>query len=515
MNRSSSIAPGSPAPGAEGRSGTATEDAVAPTGHGRRRPSTDAVVAVLVGLLVALIAVRPAVDNDLWFHLRTARWMLDHHTWVGEDPFNHTRPGVVRVQTDWLAQLAYYGVWRISGLVGVALAVTATATASLLVLYRALPGTTRLRAGVIVLTAAASSIFWSARTQMVTFVGTALLVALLLHWRRAPERRYLWWLVPLFLVWVNGHGGVIYGVIILGAMLGGESIRWVLRRDPLPAPALRRLAAVTAACVAVLVVNPSGWRVYGLPFHQVASSTRFVQEYQPPSLDEAIAWPFFLLLALTIGLLAWRWRDADPTEVLWVLAGAAFALQFTRSVPFFAVLAAPAVARSLTAVTARGTTAGAATLGPVPDRRPADGPLLATVAVLAAVVALVAVTKVAPASTDERLAGEFPVGAVAWLEAEQPPRELFNTFDWGGFLMWEAPEYPVSIDGRTDVYDEYLEVYDETVRAQPGWQDELARESVSTVLLERGLPLEQALEASPDWRRAYRDDVAVVFTRRS
>lgn len=476
----------------------------------RSRPTNDGVATVVVGLLAALIAVRPAVDNDLWFHLRTGRWMLDHHRWVGVDPFNHTRPGVARVQTDWLAQLGYYGVWRWTGLVGVALVVAVLAAVGLMVLYRALPGSTRVRLGVVVLTAATSSIFWSARSQMVTFLGTCLVLALWLRWRREPDRRYLWWLVPLFAVWVNGHGGVVYGIIMLGAMVAGEGVRWSLGRDPLPRQARRRLVAVTGACVAVLVVNPSGWRVYGLPFHQVSSSTRFVQEYQPPALGDAVAWPFFVMLALTVGLLVWRWRDSDPVELLLVGAGAAFALQFTRSLPFFAVLAAPALARSLGAL--RGGGAGDVT---VVDDRPADpGVVLAAVAV-AVVLAVTTVTRLDPDATQARLVAEFPVGAASWLRSERPPRELFNTFDWGGYLLWAAPDHPVSVDGRTDVYDEYLEVYDATVRAEPGWQDELDREGIGTVVLDPGLPLADALRDEPGWTLSYEDGVAIAFTRRA
>ena len=29
---------------------------------------------------------------------------------------------------------------------------------------------------------------------------------------------------------------------------------------------------------------------------------------------------------------------------------------------------------------------------------------------------------------------------------------LFNSFSWGGFLTWYLPQYPVAIDGRTDLY---------------------------------------------------------------
>ena len=71
----------------------------------------------------------------------------------------------------------------------------------------------------------------------------------------------------------------------------------------------------------------------------------------------------------------------------------------------------------------------------------------------------------------------------------------------------------MSIDGRTDVYDEYLEVYDATVRARPGWQEELDREGIGTVLVDPGLPLTAALRDDPGWSVGYEDDGAVVFTR--
>jgi hypothetical protein len=33
---------------------------------------------------------------------------------------------------------------------------------------------------------------------------------------------------------------------------------------------------------------------------------------------------------------------------------------------------------------------------------------------------------------------------------------MFNSYNWGGYLLWELPEYPVFIDGRTDLYDDEL-----------------------------------------------------------
>lgn len=457
----------------------------------------DTLVAWLVGTLTFLIAVRPAIDNDLWFHLRTARWMLDHHRWVGVDPFTHTRPGVERVQTDWLGQLTLYGSWRVAGLVGVALLVAAICAGAMVLLYRSLDGGIRLRAGVVLLTAASSSIFWSARTQIFTFLGTVLVVVLLRAWRKRPDSNLVWWLVPLTLVWVNTHGGVIYGMLIVGATVAGEwGNRW-LGRDPLPWAALRRLTLAALASVAVMAVNPSGLRVYGLPFHQVGASVEFVQEYQPPSVTDPTAMPFFLLLGLTVVLLARRWRQLDLVELFQVAGTAVFALRFTRSIPFFAVVAAPVVARHLAEL--------------VRERQPPErGPVVVALGAALALTVVLTGIRLDPARVERLEAQDFPVAAAAALQEPQ----LFNTFDWGGWLMWNVPELPVSIDGRTDVYDEYLDTYNSVIHAEPGWQDELDREGIGTVLVAPHDPLATALRAEPGWVLTFEDGTAVVFVRR-
>jgi hypothetical protein len=469
--------------------------------------SVEGVATGLVGALVFLIAVRPAIDNDLWFHLRTGRWMLDHHRWVGPDPFTHTRPGVVRVQTDWLADLLFHGVWRWAGLAGLALLVAALATAAMLILFRTIEGSVPVRAGVVLLAAAASSIFWSARPQMLTFLGTVVVGAVLRVWRREPARALVWWLVPLVLVWTNVHGGVVYGLlIILGTVAGEWANRGFGLAQPLDRAALHRLTLVAAACVAVMVANPSGLRVYGLPFHQVSSSVRFVQEVQPPSLGDPTAWPFFLLLGLTVALMARHWRALDLVELVLVAGSAALALQFTRSIPFFAVVTAPVVTRLLRSGP------------PMPRPNAEEGAQNARWGVVGlAVVAAMGVTvvKLEPDGVQQRLEAEYPVQAVDWIEANEPPHELFNTFDWGGYLMWELPWYRVSIDGRTDVYDDFLDTYAATIGAAPGWAEELDREGIGTVLVAPGDPLATALRSSAGWDLRYEDPVAVVFVRRS
>src|SRR6185437_1241589 len=43
---------------------------------------------------------------------------------------------------------------------------------------------------------------------------------------------------------------------------------------------------------------------------------------------------------------------------------------------------------------------------------------------------------------------EFPVLTTRWLENQRPPGRLFNAYDFGGYLILNTPDYPVSQDGR-------------------------------------------------------------------
>jgi hypothetical protein len=79
--------------------------------------------------------------------------------------------------------------------------------------------------------------------------------------------------------------------------------------------------------------------------------------------------------------------------------------------------------------------------------------------------------------------------------------------------VWALPEQPVFVDGRTDVYDEFLIEYVKVMYVRPGWQDVLDRYGVRLALTERDSFLAMALSMQPGWQLAYSDDQAVIYTR--
>jgi hypothetical protein len=113
-------------------------------------------------------------------------------------------------------------------------------------------------------------------------------------------------------------------------------------------------------------------------------------------------------------------------------------------------------------------------------------------------------------------AGTFPKAAVDWIAENRPEGNLFNSYGWGGYIIWRLnPQYPVYIDGRADVYgDKFIYAYTDVYRARPGWEQALDTQAVRLVLVEPESGLASALCQSSGWEIVYEDQISVIFDRK-
>jgi hypothetical protein len=480
---------------------------------------------LIVALALAFaIAVSPALDHDLWWHLRSGRWMVEHEAILRADPFSHTRASAIRQPSDWIAQLVFYATWATGGLTAVALLTAGLATAGTALILAACKGPALLRAAVVTLAAATSTVFWTARPQMFTFVLTAVVVLVLTRLRRhrGAGARRVWVLVPMFAVWSNLHLGWFYGLGVLWGTVAGELLQRVRRRpsdqaatpDALPLPAWRSLMGVAALSSLAVMVNPVGPRVYGLILTQVELGRRFIQENQPPSPRNPITLPFFLMLALTVLVLVVRRRRVSVTDALLVGGTALASLNAVRTVSLFATVAAPVLSHHAAALldARRQARSSERVASSVSSGSPVANAAIVTVVVAVAVVT--SAVRLAPDRVRAELRRKYPVAAVEWIRRARPPGPMFNTFDWGGYLIWTLPEYPVSIDGRADLYADHLPQYSRLLRGT-GWEAEFALQGVRLALLNTNGPLTRAVETHPDWQMVYQDRLATVLVKQA
>jgi hypothetical protein len=223
------------------------------------------------------------------------------------------------------------------------------------------------------------------------------------------------------------------------------------------------------------------------------------------------------LLVLAFGLSG---RKVDLTDLLLVLWFGGLGLVARRNFGPFALVATPVAARYLWAAwRSWRSPAPPGVWGPgLPEplaarfRSPRQRVLnLALVGVIAFAALLKLWVVTSPALVEAASAQMDPVGAVDYLVQNQAGGKIFNEYNWGGYLVWTAPQLKVFVDGRTDLYgDEILGEWLQIIQAAPGWDELLDKRQVDWVLIDPARPLAGVLQAH-GWREVYRDRQALIF----
>jgi hypothetical protein len=233
---------------------------------------------------------------------------------------------------------------------------------------------------------------------------------------------------------------------------------------------------------------------------------QFIQEWFSPDFHLAIWQPLAWLFLALIGFGMLGKITISPTSILLTLVFGYAALRSMRNIPLFAIVAIPVLSEQIGSLVKIR-----------PDNRTPSRLLRLAVPVLMACVVLVVgvryVQVVREQPTTE--AKIFPKAAVDWLLENQPEGNLFNSYGWGGYLIWRTyPEYRVYIDGRADVYgDSFIYDYMSIYRAESGWQDKLKNEGIQTVLVETDAPLANMLLQSSAWHIVFTDKTSTIFMR--
>jgi hypothetical protein len=497
------------------------------------------------------MAARVSVDSDTWWHLRAGQWIMENRAVPQVDPFSYTRLGQPWQYPGWLVEVPMTWIYNALGPGGLNLWTAFMVTLTFVFVWKTLRGGVFLRAFVLVLAAATSAVYWAARPYLVTFLFAAIYFWILegYRWReRVSQPGYparlaarLVWLPVLMVLWANSHGGFVVGFILWGIYWFDAILRRVLAVFYRPATDARSqtkgdrvehswlaavyrlppavyLTLIGALMLVAVCINPSGPAMLVYPFKTVSIGAlqEYILEWQSPNFHLPAAQPFIWLLLLTFGAVGVSRRRLALTDFLVVAGFTYLSLLAWRNVALFAVLAPAALARHaaplLDALGRRAGFYGASVARPRGARAVLNWVLL-TGLILAA---LAKASADFPAATNEaEFRKTMPVDAVAYLQEHPLPGRLFNSYNWGGYVLWHLPQYAVFIDGRTDLYnDEVISQWLQAMRGEPGWQDTLDRWGVRLVLIEPSTPLAGQLAAA-GWEQMYADDLAVIYARKT
>ncbi len=460
------------------------------------------------------MAVRTPVDTDMYWHLRTGQFILQTRSVPLSDPFSWTALGTPWVDVHWLSQVILFGAYTLLGMPGLAWLVAALVVLAFVFVWKQMEGTPLLRAFIVVLAAAAAGAVWTPRSQMATFVLTAL-VGYLVYLYKWKQLDRLWVIPIVFVLWVNLHGGYVSGFMLLGAVLAGEIANHVLGftgPEVMSWKRWRKLLIITLISGGVLLINPYTIHALLLPFKTVNIGVLqdFIQEWAAPNFHELYQQPMVWMLLLTLVIIGWSGRRLDATDAALLVVFAYISFLARRNIGLFALICAPVLSRHAAALVSRYRWGQR----PMSKGVPLLNWIVLIVIGLAALLKVIwPITSVAQQQAEDKI---LPASAANWIVEHQPVGKLFNSYNWGGYLLWRLwPEYPIYTDGRTDVYaNAFLQEYLKIVTGQldaPALFDE---RGIKLVMIEQESPLVAQLLESGRWQAAYRDDKAAVLTRR-
>jgi hypothetical protein len=451
------------------------------------------------------------VDPDLWWHIKVGQNILTSHHWPTSDPFSYTVAGNPWMAYEWLGDVVLGTVAHFGGLLGLDVFLFLWASVVMLALY----AYTTLRsgnskAGFVTCAVLCSMAFasFTLRPQMLAYLF--LIVTLIALERfRTGKQSMVWFLPALFLLWINTHGswliglGVIFVFLVSGLVdfrCGSiEARRWT-------AAERIRLEVVLLLSLAAIPFTPYGTRLAAYPF-TVASSLPLnvgnILEWQPMPFN-VLGGKLFLAIVLGFFLVQMMAQlKLRLHEAVLMFGGIAMACLHVRFLLLFVPFAAPIFAVLL------------AKWFPPYDRKK-DHPILNATLIAGAIIAMVWYFPTRGGIA--RIAGEtFPVRAVEYLRLHPITGPMFNTYEYGGYLVGMLPEQKVFIDGRGDLYEdagifgEYLDV----AGIKPSAFQVLRAHNIQWCLLESKEPLATVLAVQPDWEKRYTDGVSVIFVRRN
>jgi hypothetical protein len=484
-------------------------------------PSIPAVIFTLLLLLLPIGLQTPMLnsDGDLARHLRHGRYMLEHRELIRHDPFSFTKPGAPVVGIEYGSQLLYAIAEKVGGLPGVAvlagllIGATYALLAKLLLSMEVDP----LLAYATVAFAAVLGVgHWTARPHLFSYVALVLLMGLL----ERRSRLSLPLTCVLFFVWVNVHGGFIYGWILIGVYLAGCAAELMLDRQHQEVwwDLTQHYAKMLAVAVAITIVNP-----YGLALHRhlvwfVGQSYLFdnTAEFTSPDFHEPAGKIFLCALLGCLFVLTLSSRRPTLPRLFVICVGIAFGLTAIRNVPIFGLTALPLVALHLNPSWKR------LAYGQLLRRRFASVALMASTKpwiVLALLLAGYLVISRGRIGTVTVISQDFdrsvfPVSAIQQARQHNLQGHLFSEFAWGGYVLYAWPEQKVFIDGGTDFYGpDLFRQYATIKRLVPGWRQLLARWDVSLLLLRRESSLAHEVARDSGWGIQYCDSLAVLMER--
>ena len=492
-----------------------------------------ATAAALALVITAYYCIRGnalVADPDIWWHIRVGDWIAAHHTLprVGIFSQHLERPWTAY---SWGFELLISGIHHIFGLrgmVGLLLCLEILVSLAFLVALRWVAGSYWASWGIGVLTIYAALLHNALRPVLLTVLFFSLELLLIFEAERRRDDRLLFWTAPLLLVWANCHIQFVYGLFVFGLYIAARLVAlWrpgeaAARSSPgngggASAPGSGALGWKLLVLLALALLSPctgpNGILPYKVAFAYAGTSANYdvILELAAPNFRRPEDY-VLLALIMVACYAAGRRSSRDWFRLPLLLVTALVSFRSMRDTWFAGSAAAFILAEAVRDRWPAEERAPSPSVVPERELAAYGAGALAALA-LASAFAMHYGLRLPELA---RSVGEhYPLRAADFVRDSHFPGPLYNSYNWGGFLIYYLPEQPVSIDPRFDLYGTDLLLRSVDTGNAINWKSDPDLARANVVILGRWRPLVQALANDAQFRNVYADNVAVVFVRQT
>lgn len=459
-------------------------------------------VLVFLFFFLFLLTIYRMIDTDVWFHMKAGQVISETGRFIYKDIFSFTAAGRDWLYHEWLFGVISYYVYSIFGINGLILGKAILLTLTFVIIYNCM----RLRGAnpylsffILFIAVLAARFRFTERPHVFKFLFVAAFIYLL-DLYRLKDKKHLWPLPFLQLLWTNIHGSFILGPAIIAIYLFTSAVSGKRHE-------IRILTTIFILTSLATILNPYGIELlsFSLGFGEkkVLSS---ITEWSPTTLQSfGGAFGFLFITGSASFILKYR-----RIEIVDVLVFSMFAYLSTNAIRFtalFSLAIAPIIAGNIQYL--------ASTL------RYSHVKKWSLVILSLIIIGYLSINELRRhwiLVFGLGQGGAFSEKAVDFIKKHPIDGNMYNSYVLGGYLIWSLyPERKVFVDGRAEIYDKEFQEAFISGSSMNKWSEAIDKYGISYAVIayhSKGLdPIGKEISIEPQWVLIYWDGATRIYVR--
>ncbi|OGC45805.1 hypothetical protein A2793_02110 [candidate division WWE3 bacterium RIFCSPHIGHO2_01_FULL_38_45] len=470
-------------------------------------------------------------DPDFGWHYKYGEYIVNKRELLTENIFSYTYTDYKWSNSYWISQIILYSVFKLAGPVLMSLLIGFIISFLIIYLLQKINGPTSLlgkTASALIIFITLSSFQVTIRPLLFSTVFLLFLIYVLIK-----KEKYVFMLPLLFPLWVNMHADFTLALLILALYFASKTYT-ELKNKSLKKIELVKRISIYSLCLASTMLNPNGIELWMTLINDAAHFKDYlgISEMLPLNLTVSSVTMINMVymsssLILASALISNKlYRINNPSRFdkkfqYWYVASVViFFIWSIRSVYFFRIL----VILGVFSVDYLWGNVTVLLLQRI------NKPFLYTISnFIGSIffpVLLLFSAELFFKSLDTTLSTDkfckktkYPCGAITYLKQNKLEGNMFNHYNFGGFLIWQLPEHKTFIDGRMPswkngegfLFKEYNEIITSPTENYDKLKYLVDKYNIGFILDYKGSKLYKFLIDEKGWKAVYSDEVSAVL----